>query len=370
MLSLLDSAIVLLNRSDSAVDQHYLAVGDHIYGGNRLEWLKFAHGMKALVLNHFSDKPVGTADTSYKPDSVIAEVDQSFTSNADDALLRYPGTSTDFQDYNFWGPSRGNINNYRQTRFIVSLMDGTAFGSRVDPRMSRMLAPSPDGLYRGLDINVAGGGYVAADSLQYPENFFGSRGVAGGGGLPSRYIFSDHSMLPVMTYAELQFIKAEAELSLSNQGAAKTAYINGIKASFDFVNARNLDDGQSPTQIPAAAEDSFLADTGIVPATLDYSHVMCQKFIALWGWGHNEIWMDMRRYHYTDPDSLNRTVQVYRGFTPPTNLYPDNNGKLVQRMRPRYNSEYVWNQAGLAPIGALNRDYHTYPLWITTPPPP
>jgi len=370
VLSLLDSAIVLLNDTAGAVDQNYLAVGDHIYRGNRLKWLKFAHGMKALVLNHFSDKPVGTADTSYKPDSVIAEVDQSFTSNADDALLRYPGTSTDFQDYNFWGPSRGNINNYRQTRFIVSLMDGTAFGSRVDPRMSRMLAPSPDGLYRGLDINVAGGGYVAADSLQYPKNFFGSRGVAGGGGLPSRYIFSDHSMLPVMTYAELQFIKAEAELSLGNQGAARAAYINGIKASFQFVNARNLDDGQSPTQIPAAAEDSFLADTGIVPATLDYSHVMCQKFIALWGWGHNEIWMDMRRYHYTDMDKLNPGVQVYRGFTTPTNLYPDNNGKLVQRMRPRYNSEYVWNQAGLTPIGALNKDYHTYPLWIITPPTP
>src|SRR5437764_15118690 len=99
-------------------------------------------------------------------------------------------------------------------------MDGTAVGSRVDPRMSRMLAPSPDGLYRGLDINVAGGGYVAADSLQYPENFFGSRGVAGGGGLPSRYIFSDHSMLPLLTLWGLQFIKADASLSHSSQEAA------------------------------------------------------------------------------------------------------------------------------------------------------
>jgi hypothetical protein len=131
------------------------------------------------------------------------------------------------------------------------------------------------------------------------------------------------------------------------------------------VNARNLDDGQTPTQISVAARDSFLADTGVVPATLDYSHVMCQKFIALWGWGHNEIWMDLRRFHYTDPDPLNGSVQVYRGFAPPTNLYPDNNGKVVQRMRPRYNSEYVWNVAGLTPIGALALDYHTKPLWIT-----
>jgi len=96
------------------------------------------------------------------------------------------------------------------------------------------------------------------------------------------------------------------------------------------------------------------------------SHVMSQKYIALWGWGHNEIWMDMRRYHYTDPVS---GLQVFRGFAPPlpANLYPDNGGLVVQRIRPRYNSEYVWNQAGLAAIGALAANYHTKLLWITEP---
>ena len=35
--------------------------------------------------------------------------------------------------------------------------------------------------------------------------------------------------------------------------------------------------------------------------------------------------------------------QVYPGFAPPTNLFPDNSGKIAQRIRPRYNSEHVWN---------------------------
>src|SRR5256886_12015440 len=39
-------------------------------------------------------------------------------------------------------------------------------------------------------------------------------------------------------------------------------------------------------------------------------------FRSLWGWGHNEIWMDIRRYHYTAPDSISGT-QVFRGLTPP-----------------------------------------------------
>jgi len=58
-------------------------------------------------------------------------------------------------------------------------------------------------------------------------------------------------------------------------------------------------------------------------------------------------------------------VEVFRGFAPPTNLYRDNGGKVVQRIRPRYNSEYIWNKPGLAAIGALDPEYHTDSLWIT-----
>jgi Starch-binding associating with outer membrane len=355
---LLDSAIVLLQRTDGAVDPTYLARGDKIYNGARTKWLKLAHGMLALNLNHYSNK------TSYAPAQVIAEVDKSFASNADDALMPYPGTSPDNMDRNFWGTTRDNITNYRQTLFVLHLMDSTQFGV-VDPRMSRMLAPSPDGLYRGLDPNVVGFG--ALDSLRRPNNFFGypvRQGV--GAGLPSRYLFSDKSKIPLMTYSQLQFIKAEAALRMGDQGTALSAYTTAISSHIDFVNARNRDDNQAATQITDAEKTAFLAAPSVVPAVLTISHIMSQKFIAQWAWGHNELWMDMRRYHYTDIDPVSGT-EVFRGFTPPTNLYPDNGGKIVQRIRPRFNSEYVWNQAGLSAIGGLALDYHTVPLWITQP---
>jgi hypothetical protein len=54
---------------------------------------------------------------------------------------------------------------------------------------------------------------------------------------------------------------------------------------------------------------------------------------------------------------------VYIGFTLPKPLATENNGKPVQRVRPRYNSEYVWNRASLDKIGGNNPDYHTYELW-------
>ncbi len=355
---LLDSAIVLLRRTDGAVDAAYLGRSDRIYNGNRLKWLKLAHGMLALNLNHLSNKTTGPF--TYDPLRVMAEVDSSFASNADDAVLGYPGTSTDFADYNFWGRTRNNITAYRQTRFILGLMDGTQFGT-VDPRMSRMLSPAPDGVYRGLDPNVVGFGALT-DTLVQPQNFFGYIG-AGGLGLPARYIFGDRSKLPVMTYSELQFIKAEAALKQGDQATALTAYTNAIRSHFQFVNDRNSEAG-GPPPIAATTRDSFLASPNIVPATLTLSHIMSQKFIALWGWGHNEIWMDMRRYHYTDQVG---GTQVFRGFAPPTNLYVDNGGLVVQRIRPRFNSEYVWNRDALQAIGGLAANYHTTLLWVTEP---
>lgn len=354
---LLDEAIKNLQRTDGAVDAVYLGKTDKIYGGDRNKWLKLAYGMRARNLNHYSNK------ASYKPAEVIAAVDKSFTSESDNALLTYPNTNND--DINFMGRTRNNFTSYRQTQFVVGLMNGSVFGGVVDPRMSRMLSPSPDGQYRGLDINVVGFG--ALDSVSRPNNPMGYVGT-GGSQLPGRYLFDDKAKVPAMTYAELQFIKAEAAYRMGDKATALTAYRNGVSAHIDFVNARNLDASQTPTQITATEKAAFLASPEIIPSAgaLTLTHIMSQKYIALWMWGHNELWMDMRRYHYTDMDPASGK-QVYPNFTPPTNLYPDNGGKVVQRIRPRYNSEYVWNRAGLDVIGGLALDYHTKPMWIIQP---
>jgi hypothetical protein len=356
---LLDSAIVYLQRTDGAVDAGYLAKGDKIYNGDRTKWLKFAYGMRAINLSHYTNKA-----SLYDPAAVIAAVDLSFTSNADDALLLYEFASALNDARNFLGPTRGNFVNYRQSEFVVDLMDGTAFGV-ADPRMTRMLAPAPDGGYRGLNPNVAGFGALAAP--QRPNNPYGYPGAvpAGAAGL---YLFDDKAKHPAITYSQLQFIKAEAAYRSGNSALALTAYQNAISAHFDFVNARITDGGQAPPQITAAEKAAFLANPAIVPpaASLTLRHILSQKYIAQWAWGHNELWQDMRRFHYTDLDPVSG-VQVFPGFAPPTTLYAQNGGKLVYRFRPRYNSEYIWNRPGLDAIGGLAEDYQTVPTWIIQP---
>jgi len=228
-----------------------------------------------------------------------------------------------------------------------------------------MLSPSPDGQFRGIDINVVGGGVAAT---LFPNNFYGQPGTTAPSG-GSRYLFDDKSKIPAMTYSQLQFVKAEAAYRSGNKALALEAYKIALNAHFDFVNARNQDAGQAPTQITAAERAAFFAAPEIVPtspAGLTLTHIMSQKYIAQWAWGHNELWMDMRRYNYTglDPETGR---QVYPGFAPPTTLYPDNGGKLVWRIRPRFNSEYVWNREGLDKIGGLALDYHTVKPWIFLP---
>jgi len=353
---LLDSAITLLRRTDGAVNQAYMARTDFIYGGDRNKWRKFAFGLLAIHLNHYSNK------STYKPADVMAAVDSSFASNADDALLLFPGTVND--DRNFFGPTRNNMASYRQTRFAVSLVDGTVFTGVVDPRRNRMFVPSPDSVYRGLDINTG----VLPTTTQVPFTIWRSTSQATAVGKPALYLFDDKSKFPAMTYAQLQFVKAEAAFKAGNPTVARTAYLNGIGAHIDFVNARNAEIGASVPTITAAEKSAYLASAVIAPAAADLKlwQIMSQKYIAQWGWGFNEAWMDLRRYNYTNLDPSG-TIQVFPGFATPTNLYADNGGKIVHRIRPRYNSEYVWNRVGLDAVGGLAIDYHTKPLWITQP---
>ena len=116
--------------------------------------------------------------------------------------------------------------------------------------------------------------------------------------------------------------------------------------------------------ISAAAKAALLADPTIVPpaANLTLKHIMCQKYLALWGWGFVENWVDMRRYAYDE-------INIYPSYKrlDIVSLYPDNGGKLAERIRPRYNSEYLWNIDALKAVGGYDPDYHTKKVWFSLP---
>ncbi|UKJ07253.1 SusD/RagB family nutrient-binding outer membrane lipoprotein [Solitalea lacus] len=341
---LCDSAMVLLNRTDGAISADYAAKGDLMYKGDRSKWIKFVNGLLALNAHHLSNK------SSYDPAKVIEYVDKALASNADDASVPFNGKVND--DTNFFGPLRNNLGTFRQSNFILSLLNGSVFGGVTDPRLALMLSSSPDGAYYGLNPNA---GYGTLTTNQRPNTLWGTAAATTVGA--GKYLFNNDVRFPLMTYSQLQFIKAEAAFLKNDKATALDAYKKGIDSHIDFVNQYT---SVAANQIKAADKSTFLGKTAIVPTdanSLTLKMILLQKYIAQFGWGFTETWCDLRRYHY---DS-----NVFTGFTLPASLFPDNNAKPAYRFRPRYNSEYVWNAAALKVFGGLDLDYHTKEMWFS-----
>jgi len=362
-----------------------LAIGDYSYNGNVGKWKKLAYGILARNYNNLSNK--GTV--LYKPDQVIAFVNNSFTSVDDDFLIPFDATKND--DTNFFGPYRNNLSTFRQSNFMVKLMNGTtlagstAFSNR-DPRISHMLVASNDttdvpGGYRGVDPNIGdpfNGITTGVNSrrrvpVPWGDSIYANPSTAVFTANAGKFLFKDKAVMPVMTYAELQFIKAEAAFRKGDKTTALTAYTAGINGHFDFINRsygslRGAANIFNTSPISATQRAAYLAGNNVkrTEAALTLTDIMLQKYIALWGWGWVETWTDLRRYHYLDLDPATGE-QVYKGFMLPASLAPDNLNKPAYRVRPRYNSEYVWNLEELKRFGGEKPDYHTYQTWISLP---
>jgi len=321
---LCDEAIAKLANDQGTLDP-LLAQKESIYGGDPQKWTRLMFAIKARLASHLVNK------RSYSPAKVIEWVDKALQNNTDDVVLRFTttlGVRSDF--YSFMGPLRANFGSIRQSRTIVNLMNGTFASGVADPRLLLMFNPAPaDGQVRGL---VPSGGIPAGQALSIPLMY-------------NKYFFRDTEPFPLVTYSEMQFIKAEAALRQGNQALAFTAFVAGIRAHMDRV-------GVAP-----AAIASFLS-TGVPSnaAALELRHVMTQKYIALYG--QLEIWSDLRKYNYS--------TTLFPGYAIPTNLIPENGGKLAQRMLPPSFSEEDWNSAAFRANGGYDPDYHTKPMWFST----
>lgn len=389
-------AITYLSNTNYSPNQDRLSKGDYVYNGDAEKWLKYAYGILARNFHRITNKP------SYNADSVIYYCDKSLASTSDDFLVAFDATRND--DANFFGTYRNNLSDHRQTNFIVRLLDGTTLtgvpasvvtANNRDPRMRHLLSASNDttngnGGYRGVDPGI-GDPYSALNNwwtyIAGTTNYNNARKKVGSvwgdttyanptastfSTTYQKYLFGNKAAMPVMTASEIDFMKAEAAYRKGDKNTAYAAYIKGINDHFDFINRASFPRGGTPfysiNPITTAEKNAYMAGNNVKQnaTSLTLSDIMLQKYIALWGWGFFETWVDLRRYHYTDLD-VETGVQVYTGFALPVTLASENNGKPVYRARPRYNSEYVWNMEELRRLGGLNPDYHTYECWFSQP---
>jgi hypothetical protein len=357
-------AVSYLEKTGGGVSQSNLAKGDaYFYNGDVNKWKKFAYSVMARSFNHLSNK------TDYKADSVLKYAALGINGNADNASVKFANTGITGTS-NFYGPFRANVGALRQSQFVANLMNGlnSRFSGLPDPRSFYMLRENTNGTIRGVLMNKGATGLVTADQ---PQGFWGqvfSSATSPTSDAACRYIFKNGAPFPVLTASEVKFMMAEAYLRKGDAAAARTAYLDGISLNIDMLTSTYNADVPVPRQITPAVKTAFLANpTLAIPAgSLSLSHIMLQKYIALYGFGPLETWVDMRRFHYTDADEK-AGGQVYADFVPPSgiDLFINNSNKLTYRARPRFNSEYLYNVAELTRLGALALDYNTKEQWFS-----
>jgi hypothetical protein len=451
-------SIEYLEREDATTYGTKITANDYIYGGDKAKWIKFAYGVIVRNLASLSNK---TDFTTAYAQELIAAAGKSFVTSADDATLRVAGGSAaaPFAAFNNdWGTLRNILTyNYFQHEYAVQVFTGTvprydeATGNKIsvagnpyypyelankqiiadtavitqvghyDPRVAVKLASLDDPTYNGIDNFHAvkkrryyGGTFAGkVGPIGTAPSFYGrtvastTTGATHDGA--GRWLYRDNAPYILMTCAELKFCLAETYWKLGNTTDAFEAFKAGVKEDIAFT-AKYIAPGTKGSatggdKITVAVFNTLATQytagpyVDALPAVdFSLSHIMMQKWVALYPWGAQEAWVDMRKYHYdisytgeypspengawtagavnqkwdTDPS------KVYKGlYLAPAQVQGRkityhilNEGAPSYRIRPRYNSEYMWNRGSLetlVPVSGLADNYQTSIPWFAYP---
>lgn len=202
----------LEKANELLTDAENLSNSDMLYNGEVVKWRKFANSLHMRSLLRLSKR------TEMNSLAKLAEMIGNpskypvFESNVDGALLPISGVSP-------YDSPISRLEDFRNGKAMASFFVNTLVELN-DPRLAIFMdeATKNDGSQEKIGYKGLPSGFAATESFNYnPSNINNTLGAA-----PMKVIF--------MTYAEVEFIKAEiACLGLINE-SAKTHYENGVKA--------------------------------------------------------------------------------------------------------------------------------------------
>ncbi len=317
--------------------------GDILYGGGAgaiIKWRKLANSLRLRYLLRISDR----VDTKAEMQAIVNDpvTYPVFESNADNATLKYLETPP-----NQWPLFTTRVGSFDEFRLSKTL--GDYLSSIQDPRLEVIARPTENSVAGGGPPVIAGipNGLEDTQALSYNG---GPQNVSRVGLTFACLTCNDNGPAPVpnaahallMTYAELQFILAEArERNMITIGNAETYYLNGIQANFDYyeeiVPAQYGIDLTIPPGYFTQAEVQY---TGTLEEKL--RKIGTQKWIALFFNGL-EAWFDWRRTNI--PVLIPAEDNLPVRFIYPTaeqSLNPANRDEAVSRQGPDDLNTRVW----------------------------
>lgn len=268
IFTLLDEAIANLAAETTFPS---IAGQDFMFGGDTEMWTKFANGLKARYTTRLAFRNGGEWQ------QVIDLANNSFA-QGENATFQYDGSSTlspfytFFTDRDYFGASQ-------------SLHDKLV--SMNDPRDSAFFQPYPE----TDEVIFAPNGS--------PEQRQGYYGISA--------LMSPTAPTYLLSYHELEFLKAEAYVRLNQLSEAKTALENAVIAAFAKVGLTEED-----------ATTYFTNEVSSRFDTAPLKEVMLQKYIAFYEEESIEAYNDIRRMKAMGEDlitlsnPLNATQFPYR----------------------------------------------------------
>jgi hypothetical protein len=424
-----NEAIAELEKTDKNVYSN-IGTADLVYQGNVDKWKKFAYAVLARNYMAMSSKNVAYLDSaiecanksfaSYADDANLKfqATGVSATSNFFGVLRANLSNSFTQSDY-IVQVLTGTIPAYNASgaQEGLSTYQMVTDTTTLDPRSILLLGtldtlPASQNDIKKGTYNFVGTRLSNSASVTLYGTTAAPTTTTSGTG---RWLYRDDAPWPLTSYAEIQLIKAEALYRQGKKAEAFDAFKNGVAGHIEFVkrlivagtpvkNSSNKQTsviGDKITSARFATLASEYLDSKFVNklplADFTLSHIMMQKYVALFPWSL-ETWNDLRRYHYDlklgsggipvtgtswtndvvyhKPDS--DPTRVYKGFNLPaadvinrrTKFATINQGSPYYRLRPRYNSEYMWNLPSLKklkPIPGDAENYHTSMVWFSIP---
>lgn len=309
MNRLLDEAIDLLRTEESIFSP---GNDDLIYAGDLDLWVKAAFALKARLAIHLVNKNNSFANAA------LTAARSAFESPEDDFQYIYNSVIR-----NPWHTNVALANNtgnfsVAHGAYLIDQMNGVIYDGLEDPRLP-IIATLNDGAESFIGIESFNED-APANTVNFRVTSWHSRETA---------------PMEMLTFAEVKFIEAEAQLKLGQAELAYEAYLDGIQASMDKLG------------VEASAAAAYLQDPQVAVGanSLGLEQVMREKYIALFL--NQEVWVDMRRHNYSDeiyrdfvvPDPVRWGGPAQRAFYPLDEI--NRNGTEVNKVTRPY-SERMW----------------------------
>lgn len=302
LLAKLRTADSLLATTTSVI------TGDVLYNGNVTLWRKFANGLRLRLLLRISQAP-DAPNVAAEMQSIVNN-SPIFQSASESATLKLPSSTP------WYFPSYGD----RAGDFNVKYMDSLLYKFYVDTqdqdRLTLFFSPTASagtsssfsfsnygGLPQISSGNDAGGAQASAASL------FNSKL---NGSINTSFAYSTVTYARIITYAEVQFILAEAALNgYISGGAAQAAtyYTNGLLGAYAEYG------------LPATDANSYAAAN---PLSATTSTALSQIISQKWALNLNNGYEGLLEYRRTGLPVFDTRTKVNQndGVVPRKFLYP------------------------------------------------